>query len=197
MNMYFLDATKQDVCIDLFFSEDMDWNTFPYKTFPILTLDNDMYTIEMFNVTFDMTHGPRQYRIMVAPKGYIFLYNATITCTTMAYPGTYFYSINGRPFKKEDYGIQESLVWFVIEAPDMSDAETRIINSLSKASGALSSITTLPILQEVKKSGMFMFLMGGAQITTCAVLVNTIPSQNLYEGVRFWGMFVFFDVPPW
>jgi hypothetical protein len=40
-------------------------------------------------------------------------------------------------------------------------------------------------------------LMGGAQITSTAVLINTIPSQNFYEGVRFWASFVFFDVPPW
>jgi hypothetical protein len=39
--------------------------------------------------------------------------------------------------------------------------------------------------------------MGGAQITSCSILVNTIPSQNMYEGVRFWAMFVFFDVPKW
>ena len=40
-------------------------------------------------------------------------------------------------------------------------------------------------------------LMGGAQITSTACLVNSIPSQNFYEGVRFWAAFVFFDVPPW
>ena len=45
--------------------------------------------------------------------------------------------------------------------------------------------------------GIFAFLLGGAQITSCSVLVNSIPSQNLYEGVRFWAIFVFFDVPPW
>ena len=42
---------------------------------------------------------------------------------------------------------------------------------------------------------MFAFLFSGAQITSCSVLVNTIPSQNLYEGARFWAIFVFFDVP--
>jgi hypothetical protein len=42
---------------------------------------------------------------------------------------------------------------------------------------------------------LFAFLFSGAQITSCSVLVNTIPSQNLYEGARFWAIFVFFDVP--
>lgn len=42
-----------------------------------------------------------------------------------------------------------------------------------------------------------MFLFSGAQITSCSVLINSIPSQNLYEGVRFWAIFVFFDVPKW
>lgn len=58
-------------------------------------------------------------------------------------------------------------------------------------------ITTLPYVQEIKKAGVFSLFMGGAQITSCSILVNTIPSQNMYEGVRFWAMFVFFDVPKW
>lgn len=64
-------------------------------------------------------------------------------------------------------------------------------------SNAIRDITTQPYIQEIKKAGAFMFLFSGAQITSCSVLVNNIPSQNLYEGVRFWAIFVFFDVPPW
>jgi len=29
------------------------------------------------------------------------------------------------------------------------------------------------------------------------MLSNSIQSQNLYEGVRFWAVFVFFDAPPY
>ena len=52
-------------------------------------------------------------------------------------------------------------------------------------------------VQEIKKSGAFMFLFGGAQVTSLSILSNQIQSQNMYEGVRFWGIFVFFDVPPY
>jgi hypothetical protein len=41
-----------------------------------------------------------------------------------------------------------------------------------------------------------MFL-GGAQATSTSCLINTIPSQNFYEGVRIWAAFVYYDVPPW
>lgn len=37
----------------------------------------------------------------------------------------------------------------------------------------------------------------GAQITTCSIFINSIPPQNMYEGVRFWGIYVFYDVPQW
>lgn len=40
-------------------------------------------------------------------------------------------------------------------------------------------------------------LFSGAQITSCSILSNQIQSQNLYEGVRFWAIFVFFDAPPY
>lgn len=104
---------------------------------------------------------------------------------------------NGRPFKITNYAQSQSLIWFVIKAPDMSNVEKKIINGLSQMSDTISNITTLPYIQEIKKSGVFMFLFAGAQITSCSVLVNNIPSQNLYEGVRFWAIFVFFDVPKW
>ena len=52
-------------------------------------------------------------------------------------------------------------------------------------------------MQEIKKSGIFALLMGGAQATSMAILVNSIPSQNFYEGARFWSSFVHFDVPNW
>lgn len=68
------------------------------------------------------------------PKGYIFLYNATISCQTMDYPGYFHTSKNGRPFKIVDYTVLRDLVWFVIKAPDMTDGEKLIINGLSKFS---------------------------------------------------------------
>lgn len=40
-------------------------------------------------------------------------------------------------------------------------------------------------------------LFAGAQITTCSVFLKSIPAQNMYEGVRFWGTFVLYDVPQW
>jgi hypothetical protein len=61
----------------------------------------------------------------------------------------------------------------------------------------IRDVTTKPFIQELKKAGVFSMLFAGAQITSCSVLVNNIPSQNLYEGVRFWAIWVFFDVPKW
>lgn len=112
-------------------------------------------------------------------------------------PTTLHRGLNGRPFKLTNYAQIRSLVWFVIKAPDMTDGEKAIINGLSTVSDTVSSVTTMPYVQEIKKSGLFMFLFAGAQITSCSVLVNNIPSQNMYEGVRFWALFVFFDVPKW
>ncbi len=71
------------------------------------------------------------------------------------------------------------------------------MDSFANISQRIISFTTLPYVQEIKKTGIFAMLMGGAQATSTAILVNTIPSQNFYEGVRFWASFVFFDVPPW
>jgi hypothetical protein len=65
----------------------------------------------------------------------------------MDFPGVFNKSANGRPFKLIDYGIKESIVWFVIKAPDMSSIEKKIINGLSTVSNEFSRFTTLPYVQ--------------------------------------------------
>jgi hypothetical protein len=79
----------------------------------------------------------------------------------------------------------------------MSSLEQSIIDGMSKVNDKIEDFTTLPYIQEIKKAGIFAMLLGGAQITSCSVLINNIPSQNMYEGVRLWAQFVFFDVPKW
>jgi hypothetical protein len=44
---------------------------------------------------------------------------------------------------------------------------------------------------------MLSFLMPGVQFTSLALVHKPKVVQNLYEGTRFWGSFVFFDVPPY
>jgi hypothetical protein len=79
----------------------------------------------------------------------------------------------------------------------MSDMEKQVINMMSATSSIIAKATTSPILAEIKKAGVMAMLFSGAQITTCSIFVNSVPAQNMYEGVRFWGIFVFYDVPAW
>jgi hypothetical protein len=72
------------------------------------------------------------------------------------------------------------LVWFLIKAPSLSETETQIMDSFANISQKIIEFTTLPYVQEIKKTGVFAFLMAGAQATSSAILVNTIPSQNFY-----------------
>lgn len=84
-----------------------------------------------------------------------------------------------------------------MKSPQMSDTQHSIINGLSGLNDALIQATTAPMIAEAKKAGVFSLLFGGAQITSATILVNTVPSQNMYEGTRFWATSVFFDVPNW
>lgn len=79
----------------------------------------------------------------------------------------------------------------------MSDTEKSVINQIGAISDVMAKATTAPFVAEIKKSGLLAMIFSGAQITSTSVLVNSIPSQNMYEGVRFWGIFVFYDVPKW
>lgn len=99
MDMYFPDSTSSMIYVDMKFSEDLDFSTFPYQTFQTFTISSDIYTytLDMFNFTYQILNG-RTYRIIMEPKGYIFLYNATINCTTMDKPGIIHKAANSRPF---------------------------------------------------------------------------------------------------
>ena len=61
----------------------------------------------------------------------------------------------------------------------------------------MNDALALPGVQEIKKFGFFFLVLNSLQITSCLVLLNTIMPENLYEGIRFFASFIFFDVPPW
>jgi hypothetical protein len=98
MTMYFPDSTHQQLYIDMTFTYQMNFNEstvdfFDYKAFQTVEIQSDMFSMSMFDVYYNIT-GPKSYRIIVEPKGFIFLYNVTFSCTTIPYPGNYFYSVN-------------------------------------------------------------------------------------------------------
>lgn len=78
-----------------------------------------MFTLDMFNFNYEIL-SPSTYRIIIEPKGYVFLYNITIKCTTIEFPGIYHEAANGRPFKDINYLVAKEIVWFLIKSPDLT-----------------------------------------------------------------------------
>ncbi len=58
--------------------------------------------------------------------------------------------------------------------------EKTVIANIGAINSITAAATTSPVLAEMKKAGVFNMLFSGAQITTTAVFVNSIPSQNMY-----------------
>jgi hypothetical protein len=59
----------------------------------------------------------------------------------------------------------------------------------------INDVTSGQYVQDVKKSGVVMLIANSLQITSCMLLVNTVMPRNLYEGIRIFASFIFFDVP--
>lgn len=200
IDMYFPTAMNKQIYIDMQFSRELDFTTFDYQNFQAITISssNMHYDLSMFTVTYKVI-GKGTYRIILEPVGYIFLYNATFTVTTKNYDNTTGpdYSIDLMPFKETDYAKSASLSWFLIKGPPFSELEENVMTSFSTLASKANDFLAKPYVQEIRKSGVFNLLFSGAQITSCSVLSNQIQSQNLYEGVRIWAIFVFFDVPPY
>ena len=101
------------------------------------------------------------------------------------------------PFKTTNYLKEKTINWFLMNSPSLSDTEQSIVNGLNGINNVFASTTTSPVVAEFKKAGGFAMLFSGAHITSCSILINNIPPQNMYEGVRFWALSVFYDVPEW
>lgn len=69
------------------------------------------------------------------------------------------------------------------------------MTSFSTLATKTNDLLSKPYIQEIKKSGVFNLLFSGAQVTSLSMLSNQIQSQNMYEGVKFWAIFVYFDAP--
>lgn len=194
IGMSFSDSTNKKLYIDMQFSRDLNFSTFDYINFQDISIANQ--DMSSFTVYYTITSSS-SYRITIEPKGYIFLYNDTVTVTTADQPDPLDYSRDDMPFKTTNYQKTGTKNWFLMNSPSMTDTETSIINGLSGFNDAFAQATATPFLAEVKKAGVFAMLVSGAHITSTTVMINTIPPQNMYEGVRFWAVSVFYDVPAW
>lgn len=78
--MYFPDITNSVLYIDMLFSGELNTVTLDKTTFQTISISakNIQYTIDMFTVTY-VDLSTSAYRIILEPKTYIFLYNATFT----------------------------------------------------------------------------------------------------------------------
>jgi len=79
INMWFPSTTSNQLYIDMTYTLNLDFTTFNYQTFQTVAITNN--DINNFYVTYQIT-GNNSYRIILKPKGFIFLYNETVTVTT-------------------------------------------------------------------------------------------------------------------
>ena len=87
-------------------------------------------------------------RLRLSPKGYAFIYNITFKFKTITYdPSNHHYAANGYRFRDTNYDVEDSLVWYLIKAPSLSDSEKTIMDSFANVSDKILSFTTLPFVQ--------------------------------------------------
>ena len=194
IDLYFPNSYADQVYADLTFTKELDFSTFDYENFQTISIEK--ISSGEYTLSYQIL-DKYSYRIIIQPKGYIFLYNDTVSVTTMALPATRHTSNDSTPFKQATYSKTATLNWFLLKSPEMSDLEKSIINNLGSFSSIVAKVTTAPFIAQMKKAGIFAMIFSGAQITSCAALINTVQPQNMYEGVRFWGIYIFYDLPDW
>lgn len=148
MNMYFSNVVNEQIYVDMAFTQNLDYSTFDFPSFQTITItsQNIQYTADMFTYTY-LNLTASSYRIIIAPKTYIFLYNATFTVTTKAEPSVPDKSLQSMPFKSTVYLKSAALTWFLIKGPPFTDLEMGIMTSFSTLSTKTNNVLTLPYVQ--------------------------------------------------
>lgn len=121
INMYFPDITSSTLYIDMLFTGELNNATFDKTTFQTISISSKsiQYTLDMFTVTY-VDLSTSSYRIILEPKTYIFLYNATFTVLTKTEPSPIDTALSGLPFKTANYLKTASATWFLIKGPPFS-----------------------------------------------------------------------------
>lgn len=118
--MYFPNTLKEAIWVDLNFTENLNFSIFPKETFQSFSFDDPSFTIDMFTVTYEIT-SDKSYRVILTPNGFTFIYNMTVTVTTIDMPNPELEAENGRPLRPDSYQATDQVVWFLIVAPEASD----------------------------------------------------------------------------
>ena len=194
INMSFTSDTVLAIVIE--FSQNVNFSTIPYQSFQKITKNDSSFGWNKFDIAYEILND-KSYRISITLQpGMIIMDNALFTVAMEPY-STDYYSADGNLFSLTIYTLTDSKTWTYLQHPSLGGDAKIFIDSFSSANTALNSFFGTQYVQEIKKSGVFMFLMPGAQLSASVVLHNGQPAQNAYEGNRFFSSFVFFDVPPW
>lgn len=97
----------------------LNWTATDIQSFVTISVVDPLITLSSFNIDYIVV-SPTIMRIALTPKGYIFIYNATFTFTTISNNGTKHKAANGYPFSDTTYLSSKSISWFLIKAPSLS-----------------------------------------------------------------------------
>jgi hypothetical protein len=105
----------------LTFTEALSWDPDDIRNFIIITTDDPLVLLSAFNIVCTPL-TTRIMRLTISPKGYTFIYNVTFTFKTIALdPLNYHYATNRYRFSDSNYGVSQSIIWFLIKAPSLSE----------------------------------------------------------------------------
>lgn len=107
--------------------------------------------------------------------------------------GTVYYSNDGYQFSPAISQLVDDIVWDIVAVNDTKWE----LKTLEDINNQINSFFNQKWVQEIKKAGVFALLFPGAQLCSTIILHNSTPPMNMYEGARFWGSFIYFEVPQW
>ena len=144
INTYFQDSLCESLYVDMTFTKDLNYATFDMTTFQTVTIEST--SSSEYTVNYQILSAS-SYRIIIEPKGYIFLYNKTVTITTKTQPAVADTAADAiTPFKPAAYSKSGTIKWFLLKSPSMTEGEKSVINNIASINTVMASATTAPFV---------------------------------------------------
>lgn len=179
--------------ITVAFNHPIDFSSFPYQSFLNISISDPTVSLSQFTVSYQIA-SDRSYKVVLKPTLDSFTMSNvlfTVEANDYATPHT---SQDGYQFSPAVYTLIDNIIW---DIPATVPDSTWDLQTLEDINNQMNTFFTQPWVQEIKKSGVFALLFPGAQLCSTIILHNATPPANMYEGARFWGTFIYFEVPQW
>jgi hypothetical protein len=139
------DNLTSPIYIDMNFSQNINFTTFPYTKFQTLSFSNKSLSTNIFNISYNITSS-KSYRIILTTNQLAFHCAQLLKVKTIDRNQSYF-SISNNIFMDSNFMKEAKLSWTYISIPGLSQSESKFVKAQASTMSSIGSSLSQPFWQ--------------------------------------------------